>query len=445
MDKDFVFGASSSAYQIEGAYDEGGKGPSIWDIYVQKEGKISGGDTGNVACDHYHRMKEDVVLMKETGIKAYRFSVSWARILPEGVGEVNPEGIGFYNRLIDELLKNGIEPYLTLFHWDLPLALFRKGGMMNRDFADWFAFYAKTVAENFSDRVRYFMTFNEPQCIVGGYQGENRAPSFDLPLAEAMPLVHNMLLAHGKASDALRRYAKRKIEVGFVSTGLVCFPASESEEDIACARKAMMNTVYDEMWWTSVPLYSDPINLGSYPPEILEKFGRYLPEDWEKDMEQIHRPVDFYAFNYYQASKVSAKEGFLRIPQGGKINSLGWAVTPEGIYWGTKFIYERYKFPLCITENGICGHEWVSDDGRVYDRFRIDFIRWHLEQIRRAKENGVDIRGYFYWSILDNIEWADGYKERFGLIFVDYETQKRTIKESGYWYKKVIEQARREK
>ncbi len=443
MKKGFLFGAASSAYQIEGAYNEDGKGPSIWDIYVQKEGLVFGGETGNIACDHYHRMKEDVALMKEIGLKAYRFSVAWSRILPEGTGRINPEGIAFYNRLIDELIACGIEPYLTLFHWDLPQALFEKGGMSNREFADWFAEYAKVIVENFSDRVKYYMTINEPQCIVGGYQGENRAPGYNLALAEAIPLIHNMLLAHGKAVDSMRKYAKQEIKISFASTGFVCIPDTESKEDIDCAKKATFAAIYPHMWWTSVPLYSDPIMFGSYPSEVIEIYGKYLPEGWEADMPQICRPVDYYCFNYYQAGRISAEKGFIKHPQGGKVNSAHWPVTPEGIYWGTKFIYERYKKPVYISENGYSGNDWISDDGRVHDPYRIDFVRWHLKQLERAQRDGVDVHGYFYWSIMDNMEWGDGYKERFGLIFVDYETQKRTIKDSGYWYKNLIEETSR--
>ncbi len=441
MKKDFLFGAASAAYQIEGAYNEDGKGQSIWDVYVQKSKRILGNETGNIACDHYHRMKGDVALMKEIGIKAYRFSIAWTRIFPNGIGEINQKGIDFYNSLIDELIKNGIEPYITLFHWDLPLALFNKGGMLNREFADWFAEYAKVVVENFSDRVKYFMTFNEPQCIVGGYQGENRAPGMNLSLAEAIPLVHYMLLAHGKAVDAMRQYAKQDIKITFAPTGFTVYPATESEEDMACARKAMMDSYYDHMWWSSITLYADPIMFGKYPQEALDRYEKYLPKGWKEDLKQIHRPLDFYCYNYYQACKISAKESFMPRKTGAPINSAGWAIEPKGIRWGCTFIYERYGLPICISENGIPGHEWVSDDGKVYDQFRIDFIKWHLKEIEEAQKDGVDIQSYFYWSIMDNFEWAEGYKERFGLIFVDYETQKRTIKESGYWYKNLIEQS----
>ena len=440
MKKDFLFGVAASAYQIEGAYNEDGKGVSIWDVYTRRGNTIVNGENGNIACDHYHRMKEDVALMKKIGVKAYRFSVAWTRILPNGIGEVNQKGIDFYNSLIDELIANGIEPYLNLFHWDLPLALFKKGGMMNREFADWFAEYAKVVVENFSDRVKHYMTFNEPQCIIDGHVGSNRAPGLNLSLEEAIPTVHNMLLAHGKAVDVMRKYAKQDIYISYAATGFATYPASENEEDIEAAREYMLGKIPDGIHWvTTIAWFTDPIILGKYPEKVLPKFGKYLPEGWENDLKQIYRPLDYFSFNYYQGFKVSAKEGFVKRETGAKINSLNWPVTPECIRWSTRFLYERYNLPIYISENGICGHEWVSDDGKVHDNFRIDFIKWHLEQIEKAIADGVDIRGYFYWSFMDNFEWAEGYNERFGLIFVDYETQKRTIKESGYWYKRLIE------
>ncbi len=438
MKKNFIYGAATAAYQIEGAYNEDGKGVSIWDMYVKKEGVIFGGETGNVACDHYHRMKADIALMKEMGLQAYRFSIAWTRILPNGIGEINQKGIDFYNSLIDELVANGIEPYITLYHWDMPMALYNQGGFANRAFADWFAEYAKVVVENFSDRVKYFMTFNEPQCIFGSFQGDNRAPGIKVSLGEAIPMVHNMLLAHGKAVDIMRKYAKQDIQISYAPTGIFGYPDTESEEDIEAANNCTREGVFDLTWWSSITWYSDPIMFGKYPEEGLRRLEQYLPKGWEKDMEQIHRPLDFYCQNFYDAKRCSAKKGYVQEKVGGKRNSDNWVITPEGIRWAVKFLYERYKLPIYITENGICGHEWVSDDGKVHDQFRIDFIKWHLKELEKAESEGVELGGYFHWSFMDNFEWALGYKERFGLVFVDYQTQKRTIKESGYWYRDLI-------
>ncbi len=440
MKKNFIFGAATAAYQIEGAYNEDGKGLSIWDTYVRQKGKIFNGDTGDVACDHYHRYKEDVALMKEIGLKAYRFSVSWTRILPNGTGEINQAGIDFYNNLIDELVANGIEPYLTLFHWDLPLELYKRGGMMNKDFPDWFADYAKVISENFSDRVKYYMTFNEVQCIMGGYKGENRAPGISLSFEEAIPIIHNILLAHGKAVDAMRAVAKQDIKISYATCGFIPYPATETPEDIEAARAGAFDVIYEHAWQSQIACFSDAIMFGKYPEVFLKRFGQYLPEGWENDMEQIHRPLDFYCQNYYQSSKVTAKDGFLPKETAYKMNSAGWAVTPEAIRWVAKFLYERYKLPIIISENGIPGHEWISYDGGVHDPYRIDFIKWHLDELEKAMSEGVEVIGYFYWSFMDNFEWAEGYKERFGLVYVDYKTQKRIIKDSGYWYKNLIEQ-----
>ncbi len=438
MKKGFVFGASSAAYQIEGAYNEDGKGRSIWDDYVRIPGKIFNGDTGDIACDHYHRYKEDVALMKKIGIKAYRFSVAWTRILPNGTGEVNQKGIEFYNNLIDELLAAGIEPYLTLFHWDLPLALYEAGGMQNKEFPNWFANYAKIISENFSDRVTHFMTFNEVQCIMGGYKGENRAPGVKLPVEDFVFTIHNILLAHGKAVDAMRSVAKGDIKISYAPCGFIPYPATESPEDIEAARAGAFDTIYEHAWQSQIACFSDAIMFGKYPEVFIKRFGEYLPEGWQEDMAQIHRPLDFYCQNFYQSSKISAKDGFLPKEQAFKMNAEGWAVTPEAIRWVVKFLYERYKLPIYITENGIPGHEWVSDDGGVHDPYRIDFIKWHLDALQEAIDEGVDVRGYFYWSIMDNFEWAEGYKARFGLIYIDYKTQGRIIKDSGLWYGKMI-------
>lgn len=443
--KDFAWGAATAAYQVEGAAFEDGKGLNIWDIFCEREGKIFGGQTGEVACDQYHRYKEDVQLMKEMGLKAYRFSVDWARILPEGTGKINEAGIDYYNRLIDELLANDIEPYLTLYHWELPYALHKKGGWLNEESVQWFREYAEVIAKNFSDRVKYYFTFNEPQCFISlGYFDGQHAPGLCYGTREYFMICHNVLKAHGASVIALRENAKQPIKIGYAPTGAFYFPESDKPEDIEVARKATFSapdSLAGCMW--SVAWLSDPVMLGHYPEETLKKFKAYLPKITKEDMELIHQPIDFYGQNIYNSLKVRAgKNGEMEIVKrydGFPKTALDWPVTPECLYWLPKFFYERYKKPIYITENGMAGTDWLSLDGKVHDNARIDFYHRYLRELKRAANDGVDIAGYFAWSLMDNFEWAKGYSERFGLIFVDYNTQKRTIKDSGYWYKEVIE------
>ena len=443
--KEFVWGAATAAYQVEGAAFEDGKGLNIWDIFCEQDGKIFGGHTGEVACDQYHRYKEDVQLMKQMGLKAYRFSVDWARIMPEGIGKVNKAGVTFYNNLIDELLANDIEPFLTLYHWELPYALHKKGGWLNEESVEWFREYAKVIAENFSDRVKYYFTFNEPQCFITlGYMEGAHAPGLHYGAREYFMICHNVLRAHGAAVKVLREYAKQPVQIGYAPTGAFYFPESDKPEDIEVARKANFADpdTLDGCKW-SVAWLSDPVMLGHYPEGTLKKFAKYLPEITEEDMALIHQPIDFYGQNIYNSLKVRAgKNGEMEIVKrydGFPKTALDWPVTPECLYWLPKFFYERYKKPIYITENGMAGTDWVSLDGKVHDGPRIDFTHRYLKELQRAATDGVDVAGYFAWSLMDNFEWAKGYSERFGLIYVDYNTQKRTIKDSGYWYKEVIE------
>lgn len=442
--KDFVWGAATASYQVEGAAFEDGKGLNIWDVFCEQEGKIFGGHTGEVACDQYHRYKEDVQLMKEMGLKAYRFSIDWARILPEGTGRVNQAGIDYYNNLIDELLANGIEPFITLYHWELPYELHKKGGWLNEESVQWFREYAKVVAENFSDRAKYYFTFNEPQCFISlGYFDGVHAPGLHYGPREYFMICHNVLRAHGAAVLALREHAKQPIQIGYAPTGAFYFPESDKPEDIEVARKATFaapDTLDGCMW--NVAWLSDPVMLGHYPEETLKKFAKYLPNITEEDMKLIHQPLDFYGQNVYNAIKVRAGEnGEMEIVQrydGFPKTALDWPVTPECLYWLPKFFYERYQKPIYITENGMSGTDWVAVDGKVHDGPRIDFTHRYLRELKKVATDGVDVAGYFAWSLMDNFEWAKGYSERFGMIFVDYTTQKRTIKDSGYWYKEVI-------
>lgn len=444
--KDFVWGAATAAYQIEGACCEDGKGLHIWDVFCREKGRIEGGSSGDIACDHYHRFKEDVAIMREMGLKAYRFSLSWSRILPDGVGRVNEKGIAFYQMLIDELKSAGIEPYITLYHWDYPYALYQRGGWLNPDSVQWFGEYAKLAAERFSDRVKHFFTLNEPQCFIGlAYLDGVHAPGVHAPLRDTFQMAHHVLMAHGMAVQMLRKYGEKDIQIGYAPTGTMCYPDSSRPEDVEAARKALFGLQEDDRRWAwNVSFWSDPPLLGHYPPEALERYEAYMPSISRADMELISQPLDFYGQNIYNGTRIRCgrdgrPEVVDRYP-GFPRTAMGWPVTPECLYWGPKFLYERYRKPIYITENGMACHDAVSLDGNVHDPNRIDFLTRYLHCLKQAAEEGTDVQGYFLWSLLDNFEWHSGYDKRFGLVFVDYQTQKRIWKDSAYWYKKQIEE-----
>lgn len=444
--KDFIWGAATASYQIEGAAGEDGKGASIWDHFSHVPGNVFEGHTGDVACDHYHRVSEDVALMKRLGIKNYRFSLSWPRLIPEGTGKVNGAGIDFYNRLIDELLESGIRPFVTLFHWDYPSALQARGAWESPDSPKWFEDYAALCARRFGDRVKDFITFNEPQCFIGlGYCKGEHAPGVRLPASSTIPMSHHVLTAHGLTVRALRELAPG-CRVGYAPCGDPRIPATDSPEDIEAARRAYFATPEGEAEWAfSVAWWSDPALLGRYPEDGLARFGQFLPKGWEKDLAVIHQPLDFYAQNIYSGRVVRAADnarGYEPVPRpvGFPKTAIQWPVTPQALYWGPRFLYERYKTPFIITENGMSCHDAVSLDGRVHDPNRQDYMHRYLLALRRAAEDGVDVRGYFAWSLMDNFEWANGYNDRFGLVYVDYATQARTVKDSALWYKMVMEQ-----
>ena len=442
--EDFVWGAATSAYQVEGATLVDGKGEHIWDVYTKEPGHVFENQSGDVACDHYHRFAEDVGLMKEMGLKAYRFSIDWSRVLPEGVGAVNEKGIEFYNRLIDELLKNGIEPYVTLYHWELPYEIYKRGGWMNPQIVEWFGQYAKLVAERFSDRVKYFFTLNEPQCFVGlGFLNGEHAPGVKAPMRDTFEMAHNAMKAHGRAVQMLRQYGKQPLVIGYAPTGSMCYPETDRPEDIEAARQMLFAMQDNDRNWTwNVSWWSDPVLLGHYPEEGLKRYEKYLPKITDEDLKLMSEPIDMYGQNIYngrcvrmgedgRSQEVARYDGFPK-------TAIDWPVTPECLYWGPKFLYERYKKPIYITENGLSCHDVVSLDGKVHDPNRIDFLARYLQQLKKAAGE-IDVRGYFQWSLMDNFEWAKGYSERFGLIYVDYRTGQRIVKDSAYWYKKLIE------
>lgn len=442
--KDFVWGAATSAYQIEGAAQGSGKGLHIWDVYTKEPGHVYKGHNGDTACDHYHRFREDIKIMKEIGLKAYRFSIDWSRILPEGYGRVNEEGAAFYNELIDELLSNGIEPYITLYHWELPYEIYKRGGWMNPDIVEWFGNYARLAAQRFSDRVKYFFTLNEPQCFVGlGFLTGEHAPGIKAPLRDTFEMAHNALKAHGRAVQMLRQYGKQPLVVGYAPTCSMCYPETERPEDAEAAREMLFSMQQDDRNWAwNVAWWSDPVLLGHYPEEGLKRYEPYLPKITDEDMKLISEPIDIYGQNIYNGrcirmgadgkpEDVERYEGF---PQ----TAVGWPVTPECLYWGPKFLYERYRKPMYITENGIACNDVISLDGKVHDPQRIDFLARYLHELKRAADE-IDVRGYFQWSLLDNFEWEKGYAGRFGLVYTEFLSQKRILKDSAYWYRDVIQ------
>ena len=441
--KSFIWGAATASFQIEGAWDEDGKSPSIWDEFCAQPGRILDRSDGKTACDHYHRYEEDVALMAEYGVRNYRFSVSWPRILPEGTGRVNEAGVDFYNRLIDCLLEHGIRPWMTIYHWDLPACLQEKGGWLNEQMPEWFAEYTGVLAERFGDRVKDFITINEPQCIVGlGYTAGVLAPGLKLDVRDQVVICHNLLKSHGRACRVLRQKVK-DVRVGYAPCGGPAIPKDEnSPADVEAARKAYFATGEKSPAF-SVAWFSDPAILGVYPEDGLEHFGQYLPEGWQEDLKLICQPLDFYTQNIYEGQEIRAAdnaEGYETVPgpKGYPRTACGWPVTPRALYWGPRFLWERYRLPFMISENGMSCHDWVMTDGKVHDPNRIDYLHRYLKELRRACSDGVDVRGYFCWSLLDNFEWAKGYTERFGLVYVDYATGERIPKDSLAWYAETI-------
>ena len=432
---DFVWGAATSAYQIEGAPLEDGAGPSIWQRFSHTPGKMTNGDTGDVACDHYHRYRDDVALMRGLGLNAYRFSISWSRVLPDGTGRVNEKGLDFYRRLVDELRNAGIRPMATLYHWDLPAALDDRGGWLNRDSAEWFAEYAAVVYRALDDGVEWWGTINEPWVVMdGGYLHGALAPGHS-NLFEAPIVTHNLLRAHGRAVQAYRATGKKTI--GLVVNLEPKWSASESEEDLAATRRAdaYMNRHY-----------LDPVFRGAYPEEFPDMWGEAWPSFPASDFDAITAPVDFIGINYYlrgvmkdDPSKIVQRAAHVRQP-GAIYTATEWEVYPAALTKILLWFKERYgDTPLYITENGSAFYDppmAVSDP--VEDPLRVHYLREHLRALGNALDAGANVRGYFAWSLLDNLEWSHGFTKRFGIVHVDFATQKRTLKRSAHVYRDVI-------
>ena len=380
-------------------------------------------------------------MMRAMGLRAYRFSVAWPRVMPRGRGRVNEAGLAFYDRLVDELLGAGLEPWVTLFHWDYPLALYREGGWLNPQSPRWFEDYTSVMVDRLSDRVTRWITMNEPQCFIGlGHLTGTQAPGDKLPMGQALLAAHHVLLAHGLAVQVIRSRAKRTPTVGIAPTGEVGIPATQSRRNVSAARRANWSvadgSLFNMTWWL------DPIFKGHYPEEGCRAYGKAAPRPSDADLATISQPLDFLGLNIYHGNvfrhgKKGEPEAVAREP-GFARTHYGWPVEPASLYWGPRFAYDRYGLPLVITENGMANLDWVALDGHVHDPQRIDYIGRYLNELRRAIDSGVPVLGYFAWSLMDNFEWSDGYNFRFGLVHVDYATQRRTLKDSALWYRSII-------
>jgi beta-glucosidase len=433
---DFIWGSATSAYQIEGAWNEDGKGVSIWDTFSHTPGHVANGEHGDVAADHYHRYKDDIRLMAELGLKAYRFSTAWTRILPDGTGLVNKKGLDFYDRLVDELLKAGIEPYVCLFHWDLPQALQDKGGWPERNTAYYFADYAHVVTERLSDRVSTWFTHNEPwvAAFVGHFLGEHAPGQKDLPAA--LKALHHILLSHGLATEAMQAISKQALKIGITLNLNPVHPATGSKKDAEAADRV-------DMFMNRIVL--DPLLKGTSPIQdsAIGKLlsGRLIQPG---DLEKINN-LDILGVNYYSRAvmKHSNKIPVLNVeqvhPVGNEYSGM-WEIYPEGMYEILMRIQQDYqpKAEIMVTENGVPVPDGIDFDGRVRDERRIRYLKNHLAQVQRAMQDGVAVRGYFHWSLLDNFEWALGYGPRFGLFYLDYKTLERILKDRGRWFSQVI-------
>ncbi|GAB4141042.1 MAG: GH1 family beta-glucosidase [Sphingomonadales bacterium] len=426
----FVWGVSTAAYQIEGGVKQNGRGPSIWDTFSHSPGRTRGGDSGDVACDHYHRYREDVALMAELGVGAYRFSLAWPRLMPTGRGRAHPGGIDFYSRLVDALLDAGIEPWVCLYHWDLPQALEDKGGWTNRDVAHWFADYAHEAASVLADRVRNFITFNEPGVVsLMGHGYGVHAPGRSSQ-ADVLRAVHHLNLAHGGAVEAMRA-VDANLHLGAVVNVQSVQPSASRDEEAA--------ELLDLFWNKAFP---DPVYLGEYPERLAEMLGPIVEDG---DLARINQPVEFIGLNHYsplyaRADRNAAIGAVIAPPPAGRpVTGMGWEIAPAAFTEALLTVQERYgPMAVYVTENGYGADAPDRQAPDAGDSARIDYLNAYLAAAAAAIEQGVDLRGYFLWSLLDNFEWAEGYAKRFGIVHVDYETLKRTPKASYHWYQSVI-------
>lgn len=437
--KDFLWGAATAAPQIEGAYNEDGKGESIWDRFCHIPGRVADNTTVDVTCDHYHHLEEDVALMKQMNLRVYRFSIAWTRIFPSGFGTPNEKGIAFYRKLLTLLKENNIKSSVTLFHWDLPQELQNIGGWANRAVADYFADYADYMFEQCGDLVDQWITLNEPYCMAfqGNWSG-HQAPGLR-DFRTALLVAHNMLLAHGKAIIKFRAH-QLPSQIGITLNMDEHYPQDSSNPlDV---KAASLSRAAWNAWFT------DPIYKGCYPNEAVEHYTNMgIMIDYpDQDMEIIKQPIDFLGLNYYFSQLCTMDDsvwplGVKNTYAGDNVTYLGWGINPKGFYSLLVWLKSSYgDIPIYITESGCACNDMINLSGKILDYDRIDYHMRHLIEIHRAMRDGVDVRGYYVWSLMDNFEWALGNKARFGLIHIDYTTQKRTVKQSGYWYKQLIEQ-----
>ncbi|MFZ5774472.1 MAG: GH1 family beta-glucosidase [Thermodesulfobacteriota bacterium] len=433
LPKGFLWGASTAAFQVEGAANEDGRGQSIWDTHCKLTGRVANNDTGDVACDHYHRYKEDIGLMKEIGLQVYRFSVSWPRVLPRGRGAVNEKGLDFYDRLIDQLLKAGIEPWLCLYHWDLPQSLDDLGGWTSRDIAGWFADYATLVGRRYGDRVKHFATFNEAAVATFfGYALNWNAPGIS-DKTSYLRAVHHLNMAHGRAIQALRAMVPNA-SLGVIHNRQAVLPEHNTAKDRAAA------VLFDEHWNLVFP---EPQLMGYYPPQTAKDIEPYVQAG---DMATICQPLDWFGLNHYSPIYARHDEngvlgfGWGAAPDEVPKTHIGWPIQPESFRDELIALTKRYRLPIYVTENGYgSNQEKLDKKGQLNDPHRIDFLRSYIAAMNEAVQKGADVRGYFVWSLLDNFEWGQGYAVRFGLVFVDYANkQQRTPKASARWFGEVI-------
>lgn len=431
----FLWGSATSSFQIEGAAFEDGRGVSIWDTFCRTPGKVANGDTGDVACDHYHRYQQDVDLMASLGFDMYRFSIAWPRILPQGTGKVNEAGLDFYDRLVDALLAKNIQPFPTLYHWDLPQALQDAGGWPSRMIVDAFVNYADVVTRRLGDRINYWMTLNEPWCIsfLSHAIGAHAPGTQDIE--QALLAAHHVLLAHGRSVPVIRANSKPNVQVGIVLNQTWADPVSDSPEDLAAARRW---AGHFNRW------FLDPLYKGEYPPDMVDLYGGEVPGLEEGDLAEIAVPTDFLGINFYNRAVVGngTEAPVLNIrfarPEG-EYTASGWEVYPESFYQLLTQIHRDYApGPMYITENGAAYVDEVAADGEIYDPRRQAYLQGHIHACQRAIQEGVPLKGYFAWSLMDNFEWAEGYDKRFGIVYVDFETQQRIPKQSAKWFAQVI-------
>lgn len=439
FNKEFLWGVSTASYQIEGGYLQDNKSLSIWDSFTNKKGNTYKNQNGNIACNHYNRYKEDIKYIKELGVNVYRFSISWCRILPNNLNQINDKGVNFYNNLIDQLIQNNITPFVTLFHWDLPEYLQQKGGFLNDDFPNWFEKYTEVICNIFKDKVTNYITFNEPEnSIYNGLVSGAFAPGLKLSSKDVLKAIHNILLAHGKAVKVIRKLIPNA-KIGFSACGWVPVLNKNHSLNEDDAYQDYFDLKEDRLG-DGVGIWYDPIFLGKYPDRYYQIFKDSMPEIKKEDMELISQKIDFCGINLYSGYYVENQNNkIIQVnPTDRRIMDNGYTILPEVMYYSPKFLYRRYKTPIIVTESG-CGDFTKPINNKIHDKLRIECLHSYLSYLEKAYNEGVDIKGYFHWSLMDNFEWNEGFRIRMGLIYVDYSNhQKRIKKDSFFEYQKII-------